>query len=74
MPNLRVVDDLAGSAVFEDLAIGDDYRAVADAEGLGDVVIGDGIRFFRLVAVAGCVRIASTISWPSAKLAKNDQA
>ncbi len=37
--DVGVLDDLGRGAIFEDLAIVDDDRPVADAEGLGDVVI-----------------------------------
>ena len=47
--DLLVVDDLSGRAVFEDLAVGDDQGAIADAQGLGDIVVGDENAFAEFV-------------------------
>lgn len=47
-----VIDDLLGRSVLEDLPVGDDQSAVADAQGLCDVVIGDEDAFAKFILEA----------------------
>ncbi len=46
---LLVVDDLFWRAVFEDMAVSDDQGAIANAQGLGDIVVGDKNAFSEFV-------------------------
>jgi len=62
-----IVDDLARAAFLEDSAVVDDEGAVADAEGLGDVMVGDQDGFAKLFLQAcdpltACGSVTSSIS------------